>query len=107
MMIGPAPMIRMLRMSVRFGISDRPPAKRGTQERRTSARSATKKCLCVLRVPGGSCGFHQLHKAIEQVADVVRARARLGMALEAERRPVGARHALQAAVEQRNMGRPH
>ena len=35
--------------------------------------------------------FHQLHEAVEQVPDVVRARARFRMALEAERRLVGVR----------------
>src|SRR5450759_5545093 len=100
MMIGPAPMIRMLRMSVRFGIRDRPPR---TRER--PRKSGTKQYLCVL---GGSCFFvfHQLHEAVEQVTDVVRAGACLGMALEAERGPVGARHALQAALKQRYVGRP-
>src|SRR5437879_8895867 len=45
--------------------------------------------------------LHHLREAVEEVADVVRPGARLGMPLEAECRPVGAREALQAAVEQR------
>src|SRR5512140_3701880 len=94
MMIGPAPMINTLRMSVRFGIRGRPPRLSGT--------------AYGLGVRDSSCFsfFHEFREAIEQIADVVRARARLGMALEAERGPVDARHALQAAVEQRHMGRP-
>src|SRR5258706_12879419 len=47
--------------------------------------------------------LHQLCEAIEEIADVVRPGARLGMPLEAERRPIGARKALQAAVEERYM----
>src|SRR6266849_2221001 len=49
--------------------------------------------------------LHQLCEAIEEIANVVRPGARLGMPLEAERRPIGARKALQAAVEERNVGR--
>src|SRR5258706_14460332 len=50
--------------------------------------------------------LHQLREAIEEIPNVVRSRARFGMPLEAERRPVGAGKALEAAVEERNMGRP-
>ena len=46
---------------------------------------------------------HQVDEAVEQAAHVVRPGARLRMALEAERRLVGARDALQRAVEQRAM----
>src|SRR2546426_6387197 len=49
--------------------------------------------------------LHQLCEAIEEVPDVVRPGARFGMPLKAERRPIGACEALQAAVEERNMGR--
>src|SRR5438445_819107 len=48
--------------------------------------------------------LHQLCEAIEEVPDVVRPGARFGMPLKAERRPIGACEALQAAVEERNMG---
>src|SRR5256885_4681311 len=48
--------------------------------------------------------LHQLCEAIEEVPDVVRPGARFGMPLEAERRPIGARETLQAAVEERNVG---
>src|SRR5258706_6130496 len=48
---------------------------------------------------------HQLCEAIEEITDVVRPRARFGMPLETERRPVGARKTLQAAVEQRHVRR--
>ena len=50
--------------------------------------------------------IHQRDEAVEQVADVVRPGRRLRVALEAERRPVGAREALQRAVEQRHVRRP-
>src|SRR5258706_11339485 len=48
---------------------------------------------------------HQSCEAIEEITDVVRPRARFGMPLETERRPVGARETLQAAVEQRHVRR--
>src|SRR5713226_1612663 len=48
---------------------------------------------------------HQLCEAVEEIPDVVRPGARFGMPLETERRPVGAREALQAAVEQRQVRR--
>src|SRR5712664_1358181 len=48
--------------------------------------------------------LHQLCETIEEVPDVVRPGARFGMPLEAERRPIGACEALQAAVEERNVG---
>src|SRR6267378_5992589 len=47
--------------------------------------------------------LHQLGEAIEQVADIVRPGARLGVPLKAERRPVGARETLKTAVEERNV----
>jgi hypothetical protein len=49
---------------------------------------------------------HQGDEAVEQVADVVRPGRGLGVALEAERRLVDVRQALQRAVEQRDVGRP-
>src|SRR6267143_7079020 len=70
MTIGPAPMIKMLLRSLRFGIA------------------------------------HQLGEAVEEVTDVVRPRARLGMPLEAERRPVGPRQSLEGTVEEGDMRRP-
>src|SRR5262245_22418300 len=79
MTIGPAPMMRTLLMSVRLGTS--------------AARIRTHGAL-----------LHQLHEAIEQVADIVRSRARFGVSLKAERRAVGARKALEAAVEERDVG---
>src|SRR5437660_11160219 len=120
MMIGPAPMIRMLSMSVRLGISARPAARRtlcapsGGSERserggRSSARPAARRALCA---PSGgserserggrsyfrSCFlFHQLREAVEEVPDVVRPRARFGVRMIAERRLVGYREAVFAA----------
>ena len=54
-----------------------------------------------------ACHFlrHQRSETVEQVADVVRPGAGLGVTLEAEGRAVGARQALQRAVEQRHMRR--
>src|SRR5216117_883586 len=48
--------------------------------------------------------LHHPCEAIEEIPDVVRPGARFGMPLEAERRSVGAREALQAAVEERYVG---
>src|SRR5438034_6704292 len=48
--------------------------------------------------------LHHPCEAIEEIPDVVRSGARFGMPLEAERRPVGACEALQAAVEERYVG---
>src|SRR5579864_9846904 len=50
--------------------------------------------------------LHYFREAVEQVADVVRTRARLRMPLEAEGRPVGPRQALETAVEERDVRRP-
>src|SRR6476620_6542823 len=81
MTIGPAPIIRILLMSVRFGIS------LGGYRRATS--------------------FHQAYKAVEQRPDILRAGASLRVSLEAERRPIGERKALQRAVEQRLVRHAH
>src|SRR5260370_16919923 len=48
---------------------------------------------------------HKLCEAVEEIPDVVRPGARFGMPRETDRRPVGAREALQAAVEQRHVRR--
>src|SRR5437762_302863 len=99
MMIGPAPMIRIDSMSVRLGISARPAARRalcapsGGSERSERGRSYLRSYFL----------FHQLREAVEEVPDVMRPRARFGVPLKAERRLVGEREALQAAVEQRHM----
>src|SRR5712691_13469187 len=71
MTIGPAPMIRMLLMSVRLGTASL---------------------------------LHQFGKSVEQIAHVMRAGARFGVPMVAERGPVGASEALQAAVEERHVG---
>src|SRR5262245_18444848 len=89
MTIGPAPMMSTLLMSVRLGTSAAP-------IRRTSA-APIRRTLALL---------HHLREAVEQIADVVRPRARLGVPLEAESRPVGAREPLQAAVEERDVSGP-
>src|SRR3954469_25974324 len=79
MMIGPAPMISTLFMSVRFG-------------------TGWYGLLAML-----SALFHQSDETIEQIANVVRTGTRLGMPLEAERWSIGAGETLQAAVEQRDV----
>src|SRR5665647_1486497 len=78
MTMGPAPMMRMDLMSVRFAMG-----------------------LLLLML------FHEIDKAIEQVAHLVRAGTRFRVALETEGRLVGAGNALQAAIEQRYMGHAH
>src|SRR5687767_10898414 len=47
--------------------------------------------------------LHRFHEALKEVVDVLRARARLRMTLEAERRTVGQLETLEAAVEQRDV----
>src|SRR5580704_15780833 len=93
MMIGPAPMIRMLWMSVRLG---------------TALRAADHLAAqVVLGEPqlGLQAAQHQVVEALEQRLQIVRPRARLGMALEAERRPILEGDALERAVEQRAVRR--
>src|SRR6185437_8255498 len=62
--------------------------------------------LISVRLGMGACLLQQLHETIEQVIDVMRPRAGLGMALETERRAVGEREALERAVKQRIVGYP-
>src|SRR5271154_3980622 len=89
MMIGPAPMMRMLSRSVRFPTASA--AFRGflLLHRRASAR---------IRLDALD---HQVHEMLEQQPQIVRPRARLRMTLKAEGRPVGAGYALEGAVEER------
>src|SRR5690348_3937050 len=70
MMIGPAPMIRTLLMSLRLG-------------------------MALL--------FDRFDETIEEVVDVVRTGARLGVSLETERRAIRQCETLQAAVEERHV----
>src|SRR5439155_17784158 len=100
MMIGPAPMIRMLSMSVRLGISSRPAARRALCAPSGGSERSERGGCSYFR---SNFLFHQLREAVEEVPDVVRPRARFGVPLKAERRLVGEREALQAAVEQRHM----
>src|SRR5437879_6789587 len=53
---------------------------------------------------GTAALLHHLCEAVEEIPDVVRPRARLGVSLKAECRPVGACEALQAAVEEGHVG---
>src|SRR6266705_306479 len=48
--------------------------------------------------------FYHFREPVQQIADVVRSRARFGVPLETERGPVGARRALQAPVKKRDVG---
>src|SRR3546814_8708030 len=77
MMMGPAPIMRMLFRAVRLGM------------------------MRYLFLAG-----HQADEFVEQHDDVVRARAGFGMALEAEGGTVGELEALQRAVEQRYVRDP-
>src|SRR5882724_923193 len=77
MTIGPAPMIKIRCRSVRFGIG----------RRALAARL-----------------LHHLYESIKEVTDIVRARARLGMPLETEGRPIGAAKTLQRSIKQRDVG---
>src|SRR5437870_2604080 len=80
MTMGPAPMIRIVLRSVRLGMA---------------------------QVGYGAHSLvHHPDEAIEQITDVVRTGARLGMTLEAERGSVGPRDALQRPVEKRDVGHP-
>src|SRR5256885_13746805 len=53
---------------------------------------------------GTAALLHHRCEAVEEIADVVRPGACLGVSLEAERRPVGARETLEASVEERYVG---
>src|SRR5256885_16812079 len=99
MMIAPAPMMRMLLRSVRFGIT--PPAG-PPQGRRAPPRGAVQRRS---RKLGGSylLFLHQRDETVEQVRDVVRAWGSFRVALEAEGGAVGAGQALQGAVEERDV----
>src|SRR5688572_23576190 len=93
MTIGPAPMIRIERRSVRFGMASNETRDGGYRLRRLSFHPA-------------ACGFrlvHQRREPIKKVVDVVRPGARLRMPLKAERGTIGERETLQAAVEQRDV----
>ena len=82
-------------MSVRLGIASRSAFAR-------LVLPASRAALCAL-----SRSWISAMKRSNERAHVVRAGARLRMALEAEGRPVGARDALQRAVEQRAVRHPH
>src|SRR5579862_7177426 len=114
MMIGPAPMMRMLWMSVRLGIgrhSARPRARGVAKPAAISAASTAAHPLShvlfsqlQLRLQATQ---HEVVEALEQRAQVVWAGARLGMPLEAEHRPLAECESLQRAVEQRAVRRLH
>src|SRR5580698_2508615 len=91
MTIGPAPMIRMLWMSVRFP----------TRLPDASMQPA------LLLFGGPQLGLqppqHQLREALKERLHIVRPGTRLGMSLEAERRAIAERDALQRSVEERAM----
>src|SRR5579862_4951697 len=93
MTIGPAPMIRMLWMSVRLGTLS-------AHRRLLAAQGFVGDSQLRLQPPQ-----HQVIEALEQRAQFVRTGARLRMALEAERGTVLERDALQRPIEQRAMRR--
>src|SRR5215475_10145561 len=93
MMIGPAPMIRMLSMSVRLGNS---------AARHLAAQRFLR--LPQLRLQPAQ---HEVVEALEQGLQVVRAGTRLVVALEAESRLVLEGDALERAIEQRAVRRLH
>src|ERR1700756_4437101 len=91
--MGPAPMIRMLWMSVRLGTAS------------ASARLLTAQVLLgdlQLRLEPPQ---HQVIEALEEPTQIVRTGARLRMALETENRPLREGEALQRTVEQRAVRR--
>src|SRR5688500_8555675 len=93
MTMGPAPMIRMLSRSVRRGMSGL-----CCLTLRLLNLHGTRELLQTLH--------HEVQELLEQRPQVVRTGTRLRVALEAERRPVGARNTLERAVEQRAEGGP-
>src|SRR5216110_832546 len=94
MTIGPAPMIRMLWMSVRLGT-----LAAATDE--LAAQGVLRQSQLRLQAPQ-----HQVIETLEQGLQVVRPGAGLRMALEAKRRLLPEGDALQRSVEQRAVGRP-
>src|SRR5258706_12092500 len=97
MMMGPAPMMRMLWMSVRFGMrAGRGPSALGHLAADGQARGAQL---------GLEPSQHRLREGLEQRAHVVWPGAGLRVALEAEGHPIGARDALQAPVKERAVRR--
>src|SRR6185312_13729441 len=100
MMIGPAPMMRMLFMSVRLGTE--------VLSRAGSATAGLAACLFLgLAKLGLKPAQHQVIEALEERLQIVRARTRLRVALEAECRPVLEGEALERAVEERAVRGAH
>src|SRR5271170_6613248 len=88
MTMGPAPMMRMLWMSVRLGM------------RLASAGALAQRLFreFQLRLQPAQ---HEVIEALEERLQIVRPGARLGVSLEAKRRPVVKSEALQRAVKER------
>src|SRR5579862_3078203 len=89
MMMGPAPMMRTLSRSVRFPTASAAFRSFLLLHRRAAAR---------IRLDALD---HQIHEVLEQEAQIVRPRARLGVPLKPEGRPIGAGQPLERAVEER------
>src|SRR5215469_11703646 len=104
MMIGPAPMIRMLSMSVRFGITSLAEFAGCSSPR---PRLLASQCVLGELQLRLQTAQHEVIEALEERPHVVRSRARLGMALETEGRAVGESETLERAVEERAMRRLH
>src|ERR1700692_518596 len=92
MMMGPAPMMRMLWRSLLLGM-----------ELPSSRFLFDGIAVAGVRLDALD---HQVHEMLEQQLQVMRAGTRFGMSLKTERRSVRARDALQRTVEQRAMGGP-
>src|ERR1700752_4304627 len=95
MTIGPAPMIRMLSMSVRRGTLSAGPGL-------AAQRSFGRQLQLRLQAPQ-----HEVVEALEQRPQVVRSGTGFRMSLEAERRAVLEGNPLERAVEQRAVCRLH
>src|SRR2546430_5473456 len=120
MMIGPAPMMRMLSISVLLGILVkllRGPAASLFRRSALAVHQCTISGLAPGRLAAGPLAtlseslfvsplalFHHPDKPVEQISQIVRPRARLRVPLEAERWLVGEREPLQRAIEERDVG---
>src|SRR5689334_9268386 len=102
MMMGPAPMIKMLFRSVRFGIClgllwSNSRSRSTFHSQRSTLDGAARELFGCIQT--GQALIDQHHETAEQRAHLVRARARFRMTLEAEGRAIGALDALQRAIE--------
>src|SRR6185437_7549853 len=104
MTMGPAPMMRMLWRSVLFMRHASTRLRQPSRSHRglLPARLLLGEAQLRLQPPQ-----HQMIEALEERLQIVRARARLRMALETERRPILEGETLERAVEERAVRGPH